>query len=251
MFAGRDTDQADLPYLFDAARVDTLDAVYALHLEAYRGLGLHANADRSLREAWADYAEPRGLAVGMAGEDEAYLVVVPADGSWGWEMELRRPTVPPLVGGARCLSEEAALEAGDFVLEVVNHYYPVRFENWTHGWELQASPSGDSRVAVRPVPWVGGWLLAATHPGGDIAAYSPSYPTQQAAADAQGFLQQVSTALGHPQKRRRTQIRSTAACGCTRKGRTCLHHDPHAAPPHNPVTVAVRPRPGAPTGWEL
>lgn len=98
VFAGREADLADLPYLFDAARVDTLDAVYALHREAYRGLGLHAEADRSLREAWADYAEPRGLAVGVAGEDEAYLVVVPADVSWGWEMELRRPTAPPLVG---------------------------------------------------------------------------------------------------------------------------------------------------------
>ncbi|MDE0170922.1 MAG: hypothetical protein OXS29_15675 [bacterium] len=163
VFAGREADQADLPYLFDAAGVDTLDAVYALHREAYCGLPLHAEADRSLREVWADYAEPRGLAVGVAGEDEPYLVVVPADVSWGWEMELRRPTAPPLVGGARYLSEEAALEAGDFVLEVVNHYYPVRFENWTYGWERQAPQPGDSRVVVRPVPWVGGWLLAATH----------------------------------------------------------------------------------------
>ena len=187
----------------------------------------------------------------VAGEDEPYLVVVPAGVSWGWEMELRRPTAPPLVGGARYLSEETALEAGDFVTEVVNHYYPVRFEEWAWGWEHQAPPPGDSRVVVRPVPWVGGWLLAATHPGGDIAAYSPSYPTLRAAADAQGFLQQVSAALGDPQERRRTQVRSAAACACTRRGRTCLHHDPGAAPPQNPVTVGVRPRRGAPTGWEL
>ena len=49
--AGRDTDGRDLPYLFDAAGVDSLDAVVALHQEAYRGLPLHANADRTLREA--------------------------------------------------------------------------------------------------------------------------------------------------------------------------------------------------------
>lgn len=70
VFAGRDTDGRDLPYLFDAAGVDSLDAVVALHQEAYRGLPLHANADRTLREAWADYAKLRGLPVGLAGEDE-------------------------------------------------------------------------------------------------------------------------------------------------------------------------------------
>ncbi len=251
VFAGRDADGRDLPYLFDAAGVDTLDAVYALHREAYCGLPLHANADRTLREAWADYAEPRGLPGGLTREHEPYLAVVPADGSWGWEIELRRPTDPPLVGGARYLSEDAAHEAGDFVLELVNNTYPVRFEEWAYGWEHEAPPAGDSRVVVRPVSWVGGWLLQATYPGGDIAAYSPSYPTYRAAADAQSFLQQVSAALGDPQRRRPTQVRSGAACGCTRRGRTCAHHDPHAAPPLNPVTVGVRPRRGTATGWEL
>ena len=67
VFAGRFTDRRDLPWLFAAAGVDSLAAVYALHNEAYRGAPLHAEADRGLREAWADYAEPRGLPVGLGG----------------------------------------------------------------------------------------------------------------------------------------------------------------------------------------
>ena len=51
VFAGRDTDRPDLPYLFEAAAVDSLAAVYALHRKAYRGAPLHAAADRTLREA--------------------------------------------------------------------------------------------------------------------------------------------------------------------------------------------------------
>lgn len=251
VFAGRDADGLDLPYLFAAAEVDNLDTVYDLHGEAYRGLALHANADRTLREAWAGYAEPRGLPVGLTREHDPYLAVVPADTSWGWEIELRSPTGPPLVGGTRYLSEVEALETGDFILDLVDHHYPVRFEGWAYGWEHETPPPGDTRVAVRPVPSVGGWLLRATHPGGDIAAYSPSYPTHQAAADAQSFLQQVSITLGDPEQRPPAQIRSGAACACTRRGRTCAHHDPHATPPLNPVTVSVRPHRAAASGWEL
>lgn len=92
---------------------------------------------------------------------------------------------------------------------------------------------GDSRVTARPVPWVGGWLLQATHPGGDVAAFSPSYPTQDAADHARRFLQKVGAALGDPEERGRIQPRSGAACACTRRGRTCLHHEPHEVPPRS------------------
>lgn len=66
----------------------------------------------------------------MAGENDPHLLVVPADASWGWEIELRRPSERPLAGGPRYPSEEAAREASDFIREMVNNHYPTRFENW-------------------------------------------------------------------------------------------------------------------------
>ena len=86
---------------------------------------------------------------------------------------------------------------------------------------------------------------------GSVHAISPSYPTHQAAAEAQSFLQEASAALGDPEQRARIQVLTGAACACARRGRTCVHHDPHAAPPVNPVTVGVRPYRSAPQGWQL
>ncbi|MDE0288259.1 MAG: DUF6036 family nucleotidyltransferase [bacterium] len=59
VFAGRGTDRSDLLHLFGPAAVDSLDAVYALHSEAYPGLRLHAAAERTLQDAWADYTKSR------------------------------------------------------------------------------------------------------------------------------------------------------------------------------------------------
>ena len=59
--AGRPADRSDLPVLFDAAGVTSLDAVYALQRAAYPGVPLHAAARRRAEQAWTDYARERGL----------------------------------------------------------------------------------------------------------------------------------------------------------------------------------------------
>lgn len=60
--AGRDVDRSDLPVLFDAAGVTSLDEVYALQRAAYPGVPLHAAARRLAEKAWTVYAHKRGLA---------------------------------------------------------------------------------------------------------------------------------------------------------------------------------------------
>ena len=59
--AGRNADRADLPVLFAAAEVTSVDDVYALQRLAYPGVPLHAAARRLTEQAWADYARARGL----------------------------------------------------------------------------------------------------------------------------------------------------------------------------------------------
>ena len=63
VFAGRVVDRGDLPVLFAAACVASLDEVIDLHREAYPGVSLHASARRTVEQAWTEYAEPRGLPV--------------------------------------------------------------------------------------------------------------------------------------------------------------------------------------------
>ena len=59
--AGRAADRADLPVLFDAAGITSLDAVYALQRAAYPGVPLHHAARWRAEQAWTDYAHDRGL----------------------------------------------------------------------------------------------------------------------------------------------------------------------------------------------
>lgn len=60
VFSGRpEADADDLPVLFDAARITSIDDLHDLYREAYPGVPLHQTAERLMEQAWNDYAANR------------------------------------------------------------------------------------------------------------------------------------------------------------------------------------------------
>ena len=144
-----------------------------------------------------------------------------------------------------------ARAAGDFAREVLDDLWPARFAPWAQEWEHEGPVPGDERVVVRPVPQVGGWVLQASRPGGELMRVSPLYPTLPDADASYRFLKDATAALGRPAPRAGPlQVQVAADCGCRRRDEQCHHYDV-TRPIPNPISLSVRPHRAATQGWEL